>query len=205
MSSDQIQALKEEIWRRAREKAHEILRDAEAEAKRIIDGAKKRAEEALKDRLEPEKLIIRRRVLGRAVSEGRRLLILSKNELIEKAFQKAIEKLEEDANSKSEAYRNFLIKVLDRTLSLFSDSDEDLIIYANRSDMPFLKERIKQISNPLASRIRFEEAEIMGGIIASEADGRRVYYGTIEGLIEALKPTLREKVAAILFREVGKI
>ncbi|MCD6592101.1 MAG: hypothetical protein J7K78_03700 [Thaumarchaeota archaeon] len=201
MSSDQIQALKEEIWRRAREKAYKILRDADAEARRIVDDARKRAEDSLKSKVEPEKLIIRRRVLGRAISEGRRLLILTKNELVEKAFQKAIEKLREDADSKSEAYRSFLLKVLDKALNLLSDSDENLVIYANRSDIPFLRERIKQSSSPVADRIRFEEAEIMGGIIVSEADGRRIYYETLEGRVEALKPILRERVAAILFQE----
>ena len=199
MTSEQIQALKEEIWRRAREKAEKILEDAEREAQRIVQEARRKAEEVLRSRVEPEKLLMRRRIIGRAVGEGRRLVIAAKNELVEKAFEKALEKLKQDAQAKSEDYRRFLLKAFEKAVSFYSNTGEDLIIYANESDINFLREAISKLPENRSNRIRLERADILGGLIASDPDGRRVYYNTIEGRIEALKPILREKVASILF------
>ena len=44
----------------------------------------------MKDKIEPEKLLMRRRIIGKAVMDGRRLLILAKNDLINEAFSRAI-------------------------------------------------------------------------------------------------------------------
>ena len=93
MSSDQIEALKEEIWRRARERAAQILKETEAEANKIIEEARRRVEELAKSRIEPEKVLLKRRIIGRAISEGRRMIIMAKNEVVERAFEKAVEKL----------------------------------------------------------------------------------------------------------------
>ncbi len=203
MGSEQIEALKEEIWRRAREKAEQILSDARAEAERIIEGAKQKAEEAVRRRVDPEKLIVRRRVLGRAISEGRKLVILARNEVMEKAFQRALEKLRVESESKSEAYRSFLLKLLKKALDDLSSDGGEITIHANQSDIDLLRSLVEKVSNAQAS-VRFEKADIMGGLIASEADGRKVFYGSIESRLEALKPILRDKVASILFKEVRR-
>lgn len=203
MSSKQIEALKEEIWRRAREKAEQILSSARNEAERIIEEARQKAEEALRSKVNPEKLIVRRRVLGRAVSEGRKLVILARNEVMERAFQEALNKLRAESESKSEAYKSFLLKLLKNVLKDLGLDGGEVTIYANESDIDLLKAMVKDVSSSQAS-IRFEKAPIMGGLIASEADGRKVFYGSIESRLEALKPILRDKVASILFKEVRK-
>ena len=204
MSSEQIQELKEEIWRRARKRAEEILRNADEEAKRIIDDAKRRAETMLKSKIEPEKLLIRRRIIGKAISDGRKIVALAKNEIVEKAFQRALEKLRADAQSKSEEYTQFLLRSLEYALSKLSNSNGDLLVYANESDTELLKNYVNKISHVSSSKIRFERADIMGGMIVSDSEGRKTYYGSLEGKVESLKPVLREKVASILFKEVDK-
>ncbi len=205
MSSDQIQALKDEIWRRARERAENILKNAREEAERILEEARRASEESLRSRVEPEKILMRRRLIGRAVSEGRRMVILAKNELVEKAFQKALEKLKKEAELKSEAYRSFLLKSLRSALDNLPTSNNDVVlIYANESDTNLLKDMVKELSSSQIN-IKFKKADIVGGMIISEADGRRVFYNSIESRLEALKPILREKVASILFKGVEEI
>ena len=198
MSSDQIEALKEEIWRRARERADQILKEAEAEASRIIEGARRKVEDSVRSRIEPEKLLFRRRMIGRAISEGRRIIIMAKNEVVEKAFEKALEKLRREAESKSEAYVNFLRKSLERALEYVSGPGTyEVVIYANEPDLSLLVDMIKDAS----VRVRFERASMIGGVNVLSADGRKSYYGSMESRLEALKPILREKVANLLFRE----
>jgi V/A-type H+-transporting ATPase subunit E len=199
MSSDQIEALKEEIWRRARERADQILREAEAEASRIIEEARRRIEEMTRSRIEPEKLLLRRRIIGRAISEGRRMIIMAKNEVVERAFEKAIEKLRKEAESKSEAYVNFLRKSLERALEYVSGPDTDeVVIYANESDLSIIAGMIKDAQ----VNVRLEKSPIIGGMNVLSVDGRKSYYGSIESRLEALKPILRERVANLLFRGV---
>jgi len=204
VSSDQIQELKEEIWKRARKKAEVILRNADEEAKRIIEDAKRRAETMLKSKVEPEKLLIKRRIIGKAISDGRKMVALAKNEAVEKAFLRALEKLRSDAQSKSEEYVSFILKSLEHALSRFSNSDESLIVYAKESDLDLLRNHVHKLAGHLADKITFEKADLMGGIIVSDREGKRTYYGSLEGRVESLKPILREKVASILFREVDK-
>jgi vacuolar-type H+-ATPase subunit E/Vma4 len=199
MSSDQIEALKEEIWRRARERADQILREAEAEASRIIEEARRRIEEMTRSRIEPEKLLLKRRIIGRAISEGRRMIIMAKNEVVERAFEKAIEKLRKEAESKSEAYVNFLRKSLERALEYVSGPDTDeVVIYANESDLSIIAGMIKDAQ----VNVRLEKSPIIGGMNVLSVDGRKSYYGSIESRLEALKPILRERVANLLFRGV---
>ncbi|MCL7386166.1 MAG: hypothetical protein LZ166_01370 [Thaumarchaeota archaeon] len=199
MSSDQIEALKEEIWRRARERADQILREAEAEASRIIEEARRRIEEMTRSRIEPEKLLLRRRIIGRAISEGRRMIIMAKNEVVERAFEKAIEKLRKEAESKSEAYVNFLRRSLERALEYVSGPDiDEVVIYANESDLSIIAGMIKDAQ----VNVRLEKSPIIGGMNVLSVDGRKSYYGSIESRLEALKPILRERVANLLFRGV---
>jgi vacuolar-type H+-ATPase subunit E/Vma4 len=199
MSSDQIEALKEEIWRRARERADQILREAEAEASRIIEEARRRIEEMTRSRIEPEKLLLKRRIIGRAISEGRRMIIMAKNEVVERAFEKAIEKLRKEAESKSEAYVNFLRRSLERALEYVSGPDiDEVVIYANESDLSIIAGMIKDAQ----VNVRLEKSPIIGGMNVLSVDGRKSYYGSIESRLEALKPILRERVANLLFRGV---
>ena len=199
MSSDQIEALKEEIWRRARERADQILREAEAEASRIIEEASRRMEELARSRIEPEKLLLRRRIIGKAISDGRRMIIMAKNEVVERAFEKAVEKLRREAESKSEAYVNFLRRSLERALEYISGPDiDEVVIYANESDLNLVASMVKDA--PV--RVRLEKSPIIGGVNVLSADGRKSYYSSIESRLEALKLILREKVANLLFRGV---
>lgn len=199
MNSDRIEALKEEIWRRARERADQILREAEAEARRIIEEARRSVEDSLRSRIEPEKLLLRRRIIGRAINDGRRMIIMAKNEVIEKVFEKALEKLRREAESKSEAYVNFLQKSLERAFEYISGPDtHEVVIYANESDLDIIASMVRNA--PV--RVRLEKSSMIGGVNVLSADGRKSYYGSIESRLEALKPILRERVANLLFRGV---
>lgn len=199
MSSEQLEALKEEIWRRAKEKAERILKEAELEAERIREEARRKIEGSFRSRLESEKTLLRRRILGRAVNEGRRALIIAKNEVVEMIFRRALEKLRREAKLKSETYKNFLRSSLEQALNYISGPDVDeIIIYANESDLNLLADMIKE--TPV--KVKLERAPIIGGLNVSDASGRKIYYSSIESKLEALRPIFREKIAVMLFKEV---
>ena len=154
----------------------------------------------MKNRIEPEKLIMRRRIIGRAVMDGRRLLILAKNDLINEAFSRAVEKLKRFRES--EEYERFLVKCFREAVEAMNPSDGDeFIIYANKRDLELLRERAGKIFKH-SLRFKFREGDFMGGVIVMDSDGKRIFYNTIESRLESLRPILREKVASMLFREV---
>jgi len=198
MSSNAVQALKEEIWRRAREKAENILKNAEERAKKMIETAETKAREELRSKIEPEKLVLKRRILGKAVMDGRKAVILAKNEVIEKAFEKALEKIR--ALTDSDLYREFLVKSLKKAVEEFSDigGEEELIVYANERDLEFLREKTRELYPSV--KLKFRKGDFIGGIIVMDSAEKRVFYDTIESRFEALRPVLREKVASLLFK-----
>jgi len=197
MSSNAVQALKEEIWRRAREKAENILKNAEERAKKMIETAETKAREELRSKIEPEKLVLKRRILGKAVMDGRKAVILAKNEAIEKALEKALEKIR--ALTDSDLYREFLVKSLKKAVEEFSDIDgEELIVYANERDLEFLREKTRELYPSV--KLKFRKGDFIGGIIVMDSAEKRVFYDTIESRFEALRPVLREKVASLLFK-----
>jgi len=198
MSSNAVQALKEEIWRRAREKAENILKNAEERAKKMIEAAETKAREELRSKIEPEKLVLKRRILGKAVMDGRKAVILAKNEVVEKAFEKALEKIR--ALTDSDLYREFLVKSLKKAVEEFSDigGEEELIVYANERDLEFLREKTRELYPSV--KLKFRKGDFIGGIIVMDSAEKRVFYDTIESRFEALRPVLREKVASLLFK-----
>ena len=198
MSSNAVQALKEEIWRRAREKAENILKNAEERAKKMIETAETKAREELRSKIEPEKLVLKRRILGKAVMDGRKAVILAKNEVVEKAFEKALEKIR--ALTDSDLYREFLAKSLKKAIEEFSDigGEEELIVYANERDLEFLREKTRELYPSV--KLKFRKGDFIGGIIVMDSAEKRVFYDTIESRFEALRPVLREKVASLLFK-----
>jgi len=197
MSSDAVQALKEEIWKRAREKAENILKNAEEKARKMIEAAEAKAREELRSKIEPEKLVLRRRVLGKAVMDGRKMVILAKNEVIGRVFERALERIK--TLTDSDLYREFLVKSLRKAIEEFSDiGGEELIVYVNERDLDFLQGKVRELDPPV--KLKFRRGEFIGGMIVTDPEEKRVFYDTIESRFEALRPILREKVASILFK-----
>lgn len=200
ISSEAVEALKEEIWKRAREKADKILNDARNEAERILRNAKAEAENFVKNKLEPEKLIMRRRIIGKAMMDGRRLLILTRNDLINEVFSKAVEKLKRFRES--EEYEKFLVKCLKEAVEAMNPSDGDeFIVYVDKRDLELLKKKVGEIFKHNL-KFKFKEGSFMGGVVVMDSKGKRIFYNTIESRLESLRPLLREKIASMLFREV---
>jgi len=154
----------------------------------------------VKDKIEPEKLLMRRRIIGKAVMDGRRLLILAKNDLINEAFSRAIEKLERFRES--EEYEKFLVKCFREAVEAMNPSNGDeFIVYVNRRDLDFLEKKAGEIFEH-SLRFKFREGDFMGGVVVMDSSGKRIFYNTIESRLESLRPILREKVASMLFKEV---
>jgi len=143
---------------------------------------------------------MRRRIIGKAVMDGRKLLILAKNDLINEVFSRAVEKLKRFRES--EEYEKFLIKCFKEAVEAMNPSNGDeFIVYVNKGDLDFLEKKAGEIFEH-SLKFKFKEGNFMGGVVVADSDGKRIFYNTIESRLESLRPILREKIASILFREV---
>lgn len=143
---------------------------------------------------------MRRRIIGKAVMDGRKLLILAKNDLINEVFSRAVEKLKRFRES--EEYERFLIKCFKEAVEAMNPSNGDeFIVYVNKGDLDFLEKKAGEIFKH-SLKFKFKEGNFMGGVVVADSDGKRIFYNTIESRLESLRPILREKIASILFGEV---
>ena len=197
MSSEAIDALKVEISRRAKERAEKILKDAGERAEKLLREAEKKAEKLLQERAEPQILAIRKRILGKASMECKKMLLEAKEEMISKALSRVFERLKRFPEE--DEYRAFLKRSLKRALKVLGPRHEGkLLIYLNERDFKIIREEIS------GADLKLVKADLIGGLIASTEDGSVIFNDSLESRLEALKPMLRDIIASTLFEEVER-
>ncbi len=183
-----------------------IREDSEKEVERIIGEAKKKSEEIIKKsekdgKKRYEELIIqgkknaeleKQRIIANARLQAKKLILETKESIIEKTFSLAEKKLRDIVSS--DEYESILRKLIEEAIS--SIPDKQLQILCDERDRELLRKIIKEFP-----RVELSEENIstIGGIIVKSKDGRIQVDNTFETRIERMKNDLRVKVARILF------
>ena len=183
-----------------------IREDSEKEVERIIGEAKKKSEEIIKKsekdgKKRYEELIIqgkknaeleKQRIIANARLQAKKLILETKESIIEKTFSLAEKKLRDMVSS--DEYENILRKLIEEAIS--SIPDKQLQILCDERDRELLRKIIKEFP-----RVELSEENIstIGGIIVKSKDGRIQVDNTFETRIERMRNDLRVKVARILF------
>lgn len=183
-----------------------IREDSEKEVERIIGEAKKKSEEIIKKSEKEgkeryEELIIqgkknaeleKQRIIANARLQAKKLILETKESIIEKTFSLAEKKLRDIVSS--DEYESILRKLIEEAIS--SIPDKQLQILCDERDRELLRKIIKEFP-----RVELSEENIstIGGIIVKSKDGRIQVDNTFETRIERMRNDLRVKVARILF------
>nr|NIM45687.1 hypothetical protein [Nitrososphaeria archaeon] len=77
-----MELIKSEIAKRADEEAEKIISEAELKAKEIISSAEVKANEVMAASVKPEIEVMKRRILGSAMLEGRKMMLKMKYEVV---------------------------------------------------------------------------------------------------------------------------
>ena len=204
----EIEAIIEEIQKRAENQAQQIIQEAEAKARQIIKQAEEEVEKIFQHETRSRLLIIKRRILGQAEYEGRRKIIEAKNEIANKVLETAKNQIEEIAKEKNPNinYKEILYQLIREAVTAIEEPH--IIIKANNKDQKYLAENKTQIQQRLKQEtgldIQIEidpkPIEIIGGIIAETPDGLKTYHNTLEGRLLAKYKKLRNQMAKILFK-----
>jgi V/A-type H+/Na+-transporting ATPase subunit E len=158
----------------------------EAEYLRIVEGAKKQAEN------------LKRQIVGSSRLAARNKQLLLIDTAVNNAFEKA--KLELASSNKEESYRVLITKMLEDSVSAIG-SDE-VIIECNKNDLDLVKKAITDLSNDNNTKFKVKLSDqpinAIGGIRVRSADGSITYDNTLDSRIERFKPLIRKDIVQML-------
>jgi V/A-type H+/Na+-transporting ATPase subunit E len=157
----------------------------EDEYLRIVEGAKKQAEN------------LKRQIVGSSRLAARNKQLL----LIDTAVNNACEKAKTDlaSSNKEESYRVLITRMLENSVSAIG-SDE-VIVECNKNDFDLVKKAITDLSKDnTKSKVKLSDQPInsIGGIRVRSADGSVTYDNTMDSRIERFKPLIRKDIVQML-------
>ena len=194
--------------------ANEVLEDVQKEAEAIIVSAENQAKETLKagreqaiqkyqtlmnqatNKAEGE----RRKIASVTEVEMRNRLLQAKEGLVNAAFDKALVKLEDFVTT--EEYHGYLLQLVEEVARRIGQ--KELVIHVNANDKRWLTpDMLNRLSKKLHCDIKLSKQTeaFIGGCKIETLDGKISYDSTIDNQLKELKPTLRVKVAKILFEK----
>jgi V/A-type H+/Na+-transporting ATPase subunit E len=156
----------------------------ESEYLRIVEGAKKLAEN------------LRRQIVGSSRLSARNKELVIIETAVNDAFERA--KVKMASSNKMQGYKALITKMLENSISEIA-SDE-IIIECNNNDFELVKNVIANFHNNNEVRLRLSDKPInvIGGIRLRSADGSITYDNTLDSRIERLKPLIRKNIVQML-------
>ena len=156
----------------------------ESEYLRIVEGAKKSAEN------------LRRQIVGSSRLNARNKELVIIETAINDAFERA--KVKMASSNKMQSYKVLITKMLENSISEMG-SDE-MIVACNNNDFEVVKNAIATLNNDNKVRLRLSDKPInvIGGIRLRSADGSMTYDNTLDSRIERLKPLIRKNIVQML-------
>ena len=157
----------------------------EAERTRIIESAKKQAEN------------LKRQIVGsgRLAVRNQELLIIEN--AVNNAFEEARKKL--TASGNKESYRTLMSSIIEGSVS--SVGSGQVVIECNKNDYDLAKKIVADLQkkNPNVQAVVSDQPiDVLGGIRVKSADGTITYDNTLDSRIERLKPLIRKNIAQML-------
>jgi V/A-type H+-transporting ATPase subunit E len=198
-----IAAIADEVIGDIQKEAEAIISAAETQAKETLRVAKEQADQTYhaalaeaKEKAESEK----RKIASVAEVEVRNHLLQVKEDLVDEAFEKALVKLKNYAQT--EEYHTYLLKLIE---AIAKKMDQKvLVVEVNAKDKGWLtQDMLKNVSKKLHVELKIssQTQTYIGGCKIQSEDGKVVYDGTLDNRLAELKPELRAQVAKNLFGE----
>ena len=158
----------------------------QSEYLRIVEGAKKLAEN------------LRRQIVGSSRLSARNKELVIIETAVNDAFERA--KVKMASSNKMQGYKALITKMLENSISEIA-SDE-IIIECNNNDLELVKNVVANFHNNNNNKVRLNLSDkhinVIGGIRLRSADGSITYDNTLDSRIERLKPLIRKNIVQML-------
>jgi len=186
---------------KAEERAKKIVKSAEEEVERI----KEESEKHILSLVGSELRAVSDRIVGGAELEGRKMMMLSRQELLSKVFDEARERLTEVAEGKDEDtnYGGILVKLVIEAATAIGG--EEFIVSANEKDLEDLKKNLKKVNKQVIDvlgggdlKLDDEPIDVMGGVVIRNSDGSKTFHNTLEGRLLNVRKRIEARVSKTL-------
>lgn len=155
----------------------------QSEYTRIVEGAKKQAEN------------LRRQIVGssRLAARNRQLVLIET--AVNEAFEKAKTTLR--SSNKQQDYKVLITKMLQESISAIAT--DEVTIQCNRDDFDLVKKAVASLSNNnVRLTLSDQPIDVIGGIRIKSIDGSTIYDNTLDSRIERFKPLIRKNIVQML-------
>ncbi len=192
----------------AQAKSDEIISKATTESEKILaDGeiTAQNEQQAILDAAEKQADMKYQQIVSEAKVNSRRKELEAREELIEKAFRVASEKIEKQASENSAEYVESLKNMIKDASLQVGGNQLEILVRADDVDnvKSFIGEVSDYVSNETGSEVSFiigEPIDIIGGAVVKTVDGEVEVKNTIEARMLRYRKYLRSEVAKTLFR-----
>jgi|GEM_PF-1651520 len=203
-------ALSAEIERIAEEEARRIIGEAEQKAKQMVEEAKRKAEQMRKKALERKLKELEEEAqieLSLEKISAKKKLLDLKEEYFQKAFEEALSRVKEMAESKKKEKEYFKL-VLDYLAEAFEATGASkLVVKTSKKAQELLlknkKEAIKELEKRLGRKVDFsldeDPLDTVLGVLAYTPDEKLYYNSTVETKLGKLKEEKSNEVMELLF------
>lgn len=201
-----LTAIAAEVLEDVRKEAEALLHNSENEAKEILKKAKQEADKTyatILSETEAKTKKEKQKIKSLTEVEKRNLLLQTKEQLVDEAFDRAIARLTEFAKTKE--YHNTLFELIKQAADKVGS--KNLVLQVNSADKIWLKKgSLDKFAKKIDAEfiLEKENEDSIGGCKVKTKDGSIVFDNTFENRLEQLKPDLRLSVAKILFRTEEK-
>ena len=159
----------------------------EAERTRIVEAARKQAEN------------LKRQIIGSARLASRNQELLTIENAVNKAFEEAKKKLQ--ASSGTDSYKNLLKQMVEESVSAIGGSNT-VIIESNKNDAEIVRKVVSELRGngkmQQQAEVSDQHTDVLGGIRIKSSDGTMTYDNSLDSRIERLKPLIRKNIAQML-------
>lgn len=201
------EVIKSEILKRSHDEAGKIISEAQEKAQHLISQAEITSDEIFDRTIKPEISVTRKRILGSARLEGRKLVVQARNEMMSRVFKLTEERLRRIAVGKDTEYNyeDLLFQLLNEAAHRLDE--KELIVTSNQQTLNELRKNSQEIEGRLRKSLGREISlkvenspyDCIGGVVARNPTGTRIFYNCLEGRVLRLREALTGNVAEILF------
>lgn len=198
---ERIVERRKELVAKAEERAERIIQSAENECERI----REESERQVLNIVGSELRAIRDRIVGEAELEGRKMLMLARDELSSSVFKEAETRLVEMAEGRDDSvdFGEILVKLIVEAASAIGG--DEFIVASNQRDLKYLQENLKEIGDKVKEalggggiKLDDDPVETIGGVVVRNDDGTKIFYNTLEGRLQTVRNRIEAEVAKIL-------
>ena len=200
--SEPLNKLQTRILSDSKSKGEEIIREAQEKSQQIQAQARQRAQKESDDIVAKAKLeaeAIRRSILSSKVRANRLRILQEKNRIVQEVVQTVENRLSTIASSSKfdEATQRFVSEAVKAV-----DSDQPIVRLgfkgASKKSLDIVSKSL-----PKGSKVLFEDQPIdgLGGVVASDADGRVTFNNSFKSRLERLDNQLLTLISVTIFGE----